>query len=74
MLPDTGEENGETFYQKAARLAMDFIDEKEVVLVNLSELDYLGKDVNEIGRENTLKLVKGTPLLTMETAMEIILN
>ncbi len=74
FLPDVGKDNtGVTFYEKAIVLAMEFIDHKEVKVLDLSLLAEFGKDANEIGKEQIMELHQKTDLLTLETATKILM-
>lgn len=76
IIPDVGADNkGVTFYKKAVELTLDFLDHKEVVVLDYiaAGMDKFGKDTNEIGRERTLELEKVTEPLTYAKAMEIII-
>lgn len=74
FIPDAGKDNtGEYFYEKAVKLAMDFINHKEVVVLDLNSVAD-GKDVNEIGKRTVLDIKKETKILTVGSATEILLN
>ncbi len=59
------------FYPMAVKNAVKLIDHKEVRVVNFDHQEY-GKDVNDIGRVRTMRLVKATEPLTMEHAFEVL--
>jgi len=67
FIPDKG------YYREAIELAYDFIDLKQVSVVNLDDVEE-GKDVNEIGKHKIMELIKGTEPLTTKRAIEIILK
>lgn len=74
FVPDAGSDNtGETFYEKAVKLGMEFLDYKEVQVLDLNRLSG-GKDVNELGKEAVLSLRKDTPMLGVENATEILIT
>jgi hypothetical protein len=65
LIPDIGVDNkGVTFLDYAYRTALDFVEFKTVYVVDISPLEHLGKDVNEIGRENIKSLLKGLKPIT----------
>lgn len=71
FLPDKG------FYHLAVKTAMNFLDEKEVVVVNLDNVlpdQPLKKDVNELGIENVTIEIEKTPVLTYSNAVKILMN
>lgn len=71
FIPDKG------YYKKAVKTAMDFLDYKEVVVVNMDNVlpEYPDKkDVNEIGKDFVMAEYKITPQLTESKAFEIIMN
>lgn len=75
FIPDVGTDNtGRTFYSKAVELAIDFIEHKEVHVLDLSVYSDLGKDANEIKKENILKLRKQSKPLTLEYAAELLMQ
>lgn len=69
--------SGVTYYQKAVKASLDFIDAgKQVYVVdlNIPEFEELGKDANEIGKENFMRKYKeDTPPMTWGNAMDIIM-
>lgn len=74
FVPDAGSDNtGETFYEKAVKLGMEFLDYKEVQVLDLNRLSG-GKDVNELGKEAVLSLRKDTPMLGVGNATEILIT
>lgn len=76
IISDVGTDNkGISYYEKAVRLSMDFVEHKKVKVLNYSDLDYhlVGKDTNEIGKEKTLNLEKNTDYMTYGRALEIII-
>ena len=57
FVPDVGiATDGVSFYKKALQLALDFVDIKDTYVLDLTELDIKGKDVNEIGQIPVLEL------------------
>lgn len=75
FLPDLGEtEQGTTYYHEAVKTAMPFIGHFKVTVVDYTEYANLGKDANEIGRENVLYKYKHTEPLTMKKAMDIVMS
>lgn len=61
LVPDAGADNsGELFYTKALKLACDFVEDREVRVLNLNGLGE-GKDVNELGADIVLELADNTP-------------
>lgn len=74
MAPDKGVDNmGISFYDKAAKLAMELMAHKDVTIVNMQDLED-GKDVNAIGRIKFMEMYKNTPKLTMTEAYKILLG
>ena len=77
FLPDIGEsEQGTSFYKQAVKLALEFIDHKECVVIDFQSAGYeqYGKDVNEFGKQRVLDLIKKTKPLTEGRAMDIIMS
>jgi DNA primase len=74
MIPDIGHEKNTSFYQKAANIAFDFLNNKEVYLVDLRPCEKYGKDVNEIGLERVKQLIAETKPLTFKEATSIIIK
>lgn len=72
FIPDAGGESGRSFYERAVEVAMEFIDHKEIKVIDLNGLE--GKDVNEIGKEVVDSLIEKTEVLTVERATEILLG
>lgn len=76
MLPDKG------FYKTAIKTAMDFLDEKEVVVVNMDNVrpGAVGpngkelKDVNELGVNPVMEEYSRTPVLTYSMAADILMS
>ncbi len=58
------------FYDRAVANAVKLLDHKRVYVVDFDQVED-GKDVNEIGRERTMELVKATPELTYVEAIDI---
>lgn len=74
FVPDAGADNaGESFYEKAIKLGMEFLDYKEVQVLDLNRLSG-GKDANELGKEAVIGLRKTTPMLNVEEATRILLS
>lgn len=74
FVPDAGADNtGETFYEKAIKTAMFFAPYKEVMVLDLNQLEG-GKDVNELGKEAILNIKKNTDLLDIGTATQTLIN
>lgn len=70
FIPDAGADNTrETFYKKALKTAMQFIDHKEVRVLDLNGIAD-GKDVNELGKNRVMQVYKNTPILTMAEAIK----
>lgn len=60
FIPDLGtDEKGFTFLAHTYKTALKFVDYKNIYIVDLSPFKHLGKDVNQIGRENVKTLLKG---------------
>lgn len=74
FIPDVGVEQGRSFYSRAVEAAMDYMDYKTVYVLDLSAYEELGKDANEIGRENIIKLRKEAVPLDFGTATEILME
>ena len=73
FIPDAGSDGtGELFYIKAVKIAMDFIAEKHVRVVNLNGVVDEGKDVNELGKAFINKQIAKTDYLDFETAFKVI--
>jgi hypothetical protein len=70
VVPDAG------YYMNGLQTARDFINHKEVKVLNLDhfEAQGKGKDVNEIGLQPILDLEKSTPLLDMGKLFKAIRN
>lgn len=71
ITPDKG------YYKTAVKTAMTFIDEKEVVVINMDNVlpdQKEKKDVNEIGIELVLEEYGKTPVLTNSMAMDILMS
>lgn len=70
FLPDVG------FYKEAVKVAREFMDKREVQVVDFEAAGYTietkKKDVNEIGRKAVMKLINRTPILTEGLAMQIL--
>jgi hypothetical protein len=70
FLPDIG------FYKQAVKLAREFMDKREVYVVDFAAAGYTieskKKDVNDIGRAKVVELIKKTPPLTEKLAMKIL--
>lgn len=60
-------------YKQAAKVALDFIDEKEVRVLDIEEFSDYGKDVNEVGKQRILELEERTVPMTRKRAMQIIM-
>lgn len=72
IVPDKGLLEGSTltFYQKALQVGLQFIDYKEVYVINIEEVDSDGKDVNDIGKDLIYKQYKKTEKLTYKLAID----
>ena len=69
FVPDKG------FMSQAVKLAMDFLDEKEVYVVDIEPYcEGEKKDVNGIGREVFTEAYAQTPRLTEDMAMDILMK
>ncbi|CAB4185337.1 hypothetical protein UFOVP1492_80 [uncultured Caudovirales phage] len=75
VIPDKG------FYVQAVKTSMDFLDHKEVYVVNLDEVHEVDentgkekKDANELGRPYILGLIENTPRLTFDSAIAAIMT
>lgn len=75
VIPDKG------FYVQAVRTAMDFLDHKEVYVVNLDTVEEYDektgkpkKDANELGRPFIMNLIENTPRLTFDSAIAAIMT
>lgn len=75
FVPDAGtDDRGDSFYNKALRLADKFLDYKEQVYVlNLNGLEG-GKDANELGKETILKLRAEAEPLTTELILKKLMD
>lgn len=78
FIPDLGSENGVTFYHKAVKVGMEFMQYKDVSVVDLKPLEKYGKDVNEIvkkvGREALMEVIDSTKKLTEGKAISILMG
>lgn len=71
IIPDKG------FYKIAVKTALSFIDQMEVVVVNMDQVlpEFPDKkDVNEIGVELVMEEYKITPVLTQSIGLNAIMN
>lgn len=73
FIPDLGEHQQVSYYNLAVREAMNFMVKFNVFVLDLSEFKNLGKDVNEIGKDNVKYLYKNTEKLSLKKAMQIIM-
>lgn len=75
LVPDAGrDDSGTTFYKHAVKLAIDFIDVKDnVIVLDLNGLgsDY-GKDANEIGYKKIKEVLVNTEPLNYKMAIDIL--
>lgn len=71
IVPDKGivENSTITFYQKALQVGLQFIDYKEVYVVDIESIKTEGKDANEIGRDLIIEEYKKTKPLTYSLAI-----
>lgn len=73
MIPDSGVDNlGISFYEKAVKASMDFINHKKIKVLDLREVEG-GKDVNEIGKKRIMEIYENTDYLTLSSAMKILM-
>ena len=69
LIPDAGiDGNGEYFYNLALDLAIDLIDHKEVMVINLNVIGP-DVDINEIGRAAVMELYDKADLETFESLL-----
>jgi DNA primase len=71
VIPDKG------YYSQAVKTASDFLDHKEVVVINMDNVlpeEPDKGDVNEIGVALVMEEYEKTPILTQSLAMEVLLN
>lgn len=71
IVPDKGNLENSTlsFYQKALQIGLQFIDYKEVLVINTEEIQHPGKDVNDIGKARILEALEHTKKLSYSLAL-----
>lgn len=74
FVPDAGaDDTGVTFYEKAVEVAMDFLDLKDVFVLDLNKLPG-AKDANQLGKSKILELYAQTEKLTYSAGTEILID
>lgn len=73
LVPDAGEDGaGVSFYKKAVKAAIGFMDYKKVKVLDLNGLDDEKKDANALGKEAVMSVLTSTDFLDFGKAIKIL--